>query len=545
MFILPTSERDNPGNAIVTMSVTRLAGCLIVLSIPLAVFMLIITFYSVNIMGQANNPLENRAPGGVAGIPPSSEWSNVQMPQQKDFLLSEAQREGVPWQVVASICFMESEFGRTSNNYCGLADSQWDKYYSIAYPPPSSKPTPSPATRPVTPGAYPRPTQPADSPPVLWPPLPREKNDSEKSIKVLTVLLSQNGMGFSDPGFKNGLAAFREGDLYYYRVLQVAGRYGFILRGSFEDSLIKLASTRLGSPYVWGASGPDNFDCSGLTMWGFAKLGLTLPRNSEAQYFFATPVTENQVMPGDLFFLQQTYPDPNIRITHVGFYLGGGLVLHAPQEGDVVKIEPVDNPFFKQHWYGFGRVKRAGMLPPTNGLAEKDSPVAGDYTTFDITRGEPKAAAIDRYLASCGGQAVRSPQLDEALPGETVGQIYIRMGRKYGLNPAYAAAFFTKESSCGTAGDNLSAHNFGNIIWTPGYPRYPAQGSIAGHSWRSYLTWTDGMEDWFRLIKFEYIARGLHNIDQIVAVYAPSSENNTSLYTEQVIRYVKRIMQDS
>src|SRR5437764_14317932 len=127
-------------------------------------------------------------------------------------------------------------------------------------------------------------------------------------------------------------------------------------------------------------------------MWSFAPLGVAVPCYSEAQYLAGISVSQHEVMLGDLFFLQQTYPDPNIRITHVGIYLGSGMILHDPQEGDVVKIEPIDNPFFREHWYGFARVKRPGMLPPTDGLEEKDSPVSGDYSSFNITRAEQKAS---------------------------------------------------------------------------------------------------------------------------------------------------------
>ncbi|HEX2916240.1 MAG TPA: NlpC/P60 family protein [Chloroflexia bacterium] len=504
--------QDNPGNAVVTLSLTRLFGWLALLFVPLLVFALVVSFYGINIMGMPGDPLKDRPPGAVAGLPPAGNWAILNMPEQKDFLFNTALENNLPWQVIASICLIESEFGRSGSNYCGLSDAQWEKYYPLAYPGATASD-------------------------------PGGKSDPDKAMKVLALLLSRNGMGMNgDPGFKAALASFRPDGTYYYRVLQVAGRYSYILPHSFEEKLLDTAKSKLGAAYIWGASGPDNFDCSGLTMWAHAQLGVAIPRNSEAQYFAAVPVSDNQVMPGDMFFLEQTYPDPNIRITHVGFYLGGGLVLHAPEEGAVVKIETVDNSFFRQHWYGFARARRDGMVPPTNGLAEKSDALTGDYATFDITKGEPSPGAIDRYLSNCDGQGVRSPQLDEAPAGETIGQVYIRMGRKYGINPAYAGAFFTKESSCGTAGENLAAHDYGNIIWTPGYPRYPAEGLIAGHAWRSYLTWTDGMEDWFRLVKFEYVNRGLTRIDDIIPVYAPSSENNTQEYIEQVKARVRKIM---
>jgi hypothetical protein len=104
-------------------------------------------------------------------------------------------------------------------------------------------------------------------------------------------------------------------------------------------------------------------------------------------------------------------------------------------------------------------------------------------------------------------------------------------------NHAYALAFFTKESTGGAslANGNLASHNFGNILWTYGYP-------TLDNVWRAYPTWTDGMEDWFKLIKNNYVAAGLHPVDQILPVYAPESENDTKLYISQVKSWVANIM---
>jgi hypothetical protein len=151
----------------------------------------------------------------------------------------------------------------------------------------------------------------------------------------------------------------------------------------------------------------------------------------------------------------------------------------------------------------------------------------------DITIGEPTAAAIDNWLVR-----YNSPHLKEALSGKTMGQIYVEMGRKWGINPAYALAFYTKESSCGTAGDNLASKNFGNIRWTQGYP-------TIDKVWRAYTSWTDGLEDWFRLLNNEYLARGLRTVEQIVPIYAPPFENDTALYISQVKQWSRLIMGDT
>jgi cell wall-associated NlpC family hydrolase len=86
----------------------------------------------------------------------------------------------------------------------------------------------------------------------------------------------------------------------------------------------------LGIPYVWGGSTPGGFDCSGLVMYVYAQLGVSLPHFAAAQYGFGTPVSRDQLQPGDLVFFDG--------LNHVGIYIGGGQMVHAPQTGDVVKI---------------------------------------------------------------------------------------------------------------------------------------------------------------------------------------------------------------
>ena len=247
-----------------------------------------------------------------------------------------------------------------------------------------------------------------------------------------------------------------------------------------KKSLIKQARQQLGKIYVWGATGPDNFDCSGLTWYVHHQLGVNIERNSEAQYSGATPVAANEVLPGDMFFLELTYDDPTMRITHVGIYIGGGQVIHAPEEGDPVTVARVDDPFFRSHWYGFGRARRPNMIPPTPGITDGSdpnsplwdgtagvtgSPNGGDWHDFDIRSGEPTAKSIDDWLNKHFSKP--SPQVSEAPPGHTIGEVYIEMGRKYHLNPAFVLAIFSQESTAATLPQgNMAARNYGNIKWT-------------------------------------------------------------------------------
>jgi cell wall-associated NlpC family hydrolase len=97
------------------------------------------------------------------------------------------------------------------------------------------------------------------------------------------------------------------------------------------EGAVEAALSRVGSPYVWGAAGPSSFDCSGLTMWAWARGGVSLPHSSQAQYDVLRHVSRADIQPGDLTF----YGSP---IHHVGIYIGGGQMINAPHTGDVVRI---------------------------------------------------------------------------------------------------------------------------------------------------------------------------------------------------------------
>jgi cell wall-associated NlpC family hydrolase len=108
--------------------------------------------------------------------------------------------------------------------------------------------------------------------------------------------------------------------------------------GPAAQAAVNAALSRLGDSYVWGATGPTTFDCSGLMQWAYAKAGISLPRTAAAQSGFGTPVSRSQLQPGDLVF----YYSP---ISHVGMYLGNGQMVHAPTTGDVVKISPLQSNY--------------------------------------------------------------------------------------------------------------------------------------------------------------------------------------------------------
>lgn len=103
---------------------------------------------------------------------------------------------------------------------------------------------------------------------------------------------------------------------------------------------LQAAYGKLGRPYVWGAEGPDSFDCSGLVQWAFAQAGIKLPRVTHQQWAAGFQVPLAQAQPGDLLFWRYDPTNPEY-ISHVAIYWGNGQMLHAPRTGDVVKLAPV------------------------------------------------------------------------------------------------------------------------------------------------------------------------------------------------------------
>lgn len=94
------------------------------------------------------------------------------------------------------------------------------------------------------------------------------------------------------------------------------------------------ALKQLGKRYVFGAVGPETFDCSGLTMWAWAAAGVSMPHYTVSQFQAFPHVPLDQLQPGDLVFF-------NLNLGHVGMYIGNGKYVHAPRTGDVVKISPL------------------------------------------------------------------------------------------------------------------------------------------------------------------------------------------------------------
>ena len=106
---------------------------------------------------------------------------------------------------------------------------------------------------------------------------------------------------------------------------------------------VRTAYAQLGDPYVYGAGGPNAFDCSGLTSFAWRAAGVSLPHSSSAQYGSGPHVSRSALQPGDLVFFYSP-------ISHVGIYIGGGKMIHAPTTGKDVQIASIDESY--RQYYG-------------------------------------------------------------------------------------------------------------------------------------------------------------------------------------------------
>ena len=147
---------------------------------------------------------------------------------------------------------------------------------------------------------------------------------SEINGKVKTIHAKLNVLNSS--AMSQAMAVFAKTGSYPNLVLPEATNVG--------TTALRAALTQRGKPYVWGAAGPDSYDCSGLVMWAFAQEGISLPHYTGDQWNSGMHISRADLEPGDLVFF---FPD----ISHVGIYIGNGLMVDAPSTGQVVQVQPV------------------------------------------------------------------------------------------------------------------------------------------------------------------------------------------------------------
>jgi peptidoglycan DL-endopeptidase CwlO len=120
--------------------------------------------------------------------------------------------------------------------------------------------------------------------------------------------------------------------------------------GERYSGVVGIAMQYLGTPYVWGGASPAGFDCSGLVMYVFAQVGISLPHYTVAQWDYpnAASVPKNELQPGDLVFFDG--------LGHVGIYVGNGQFIHAPHTGDVVRIDSLSEGWYASEYDGAKRI---------------------------------------------------------------------------------------------------------------------------------------------------------------------------------------------
>ncbi|WP_189933957.1 C40 family peptidase [Streptomyces sulfonofaciens] len=178
----------------------------------------------------------------------------------------------------------------------------------------------------------------------------RQKRDRDRiqaRLRAVERLLASLGGGHPSEARRTG----RPGRSGGPQALLDTALHGSRLPSRGGSVAVRYAMEQVGKPYVWGAAGPDAFDCSGLTSRAWARAGRTIPRTSQQQWSGLPRVPMAELRPGDLVVYYPT-------ATHVALYLGNSMVVQAPRPGERVKVSPVDvNPVL-------GAVRPDPQAPP-------------------------------------------------------------------------------------------------------------------------------------------------------------------------------------
>lgn len=118
------------------------------------------------------------------------------------------------------------------------------------------------------------------------------------------------------------------------------------------DKVISTVKAQVGKPYVYGAAGPNSFDCSGLTYYSYKQVGIYLNRSSRSQASNGTYVSKSNLKPGDLVF----FNSGTNTIRHVGMYVGNGKFVHSPSPGKSVKYENLNSSYYQKGYVTARRI---------------------------------------------------------------------------------------------------------------------------------------------------------------------------------------------
>lgn len=160
---------------------------------------------------------------------------------------------------------------------------------------------------------------------------------------------------------RGALFDYNRSEAYVDEVLAETDRYtalGQVATGSGEGSAqgraaAEWALRQVGKPYVWGGTGPDGFDCSGLVMRAWQHAGMDIPRVTTDQYRIGPPVPVDHLQPGDLLFYDTG--GPGSAPAHVTMYVGDGKMVNAPSTGKTIRVEPVSSDYYSPLLMGIRR----------------------------------------------------------------------------------------------------------------------------------------------------------------------------------------------
>ncbi|WP_245681980.1 C40 family peptidase [Actinomadura kijaniata] len=159
--------------------------------------------------------------------------------------------------------------------------------------------------------------------------LKKQKAEVEKNVAAQKKLLRKLGLKEEKPRSGGG-----------------GGSYNGPASGSARTAL-NFAYAQLGKPYVWGGTGPGGYDCSGLTMKAWAAAGVNITRTTNSQWAATRHIDKSQLQPGDLVFFRN--------LGHVGMFVGGGKMIHAPRTGKNVEVVDITSGYYAQTYYGASR----------------------------------------------------------------------------------------------------------------------------------------------------------------------------------------------
>lgn len=262
---------------------------------------------------------------------------------------------GLPWQILAGIGYIESGHGQ------GRVDPATGQVAPpIIGPPIDGRPGFATLPDPTSPDGWTHAVGPMqfltttfrtwgivapDRPPDATP----DPNNAWDAIYSAANYLCAGRDRLDD--IRTAVLRYNRSDTYYRNVLAKATEYGYganlptdgpVAAGSGE-AVVAAAMTQLGVPYVWGGTTPGvGLDCSGLTQWAYAQIGIRIPRTTQQQVTAGTAVTVDQLRPGDLVFTRSVRAGGQVVDRgHVAIYTGGGQVIVAPKTGDIIKIRPL------------------------------------------------------------------------------------------------------------------------------------------------------------------------------------------------------------